>query len=548
MLKKTNFKKTSLKKPYLKKTLKKSLFMALSLQGIALQALSSAAYASLSEPDNVFYGRVQSGLQMLSADDTDYHIEARLNGAVIDTYTMGAQFDTLGDHYALRIPMDSTGARQTGVARVGDTVEFYLLQSGANEKSLGQTILADRGNIVSLNLSTENGQVGANVVQSSPVKSSSHIHNENHLRHHTGNIKSANDIASQNPSSSLFSAAQLLYQHEESPWWNNAIFYPISSAALINEGFFQQLTQWGINAITLTSPEIDDKRKGALIDFAKSNSLKTLVDIAVTETTPSVHETASAVVKEWLDLGVDGFRFTQKVPSKEAFEAEFKTDLKKELATIESKWFVSLLDDQYADDAVTVGNFESDQMSHAENISPEINQFISGETEKTLLTYLMTEENNREIKTDIDQSRHLGLHLFSAPLPYQKAVSVLSLLMPGAVHLTEQASAAVIDATHPLHHTLKQAITLRQQQDVFHSPDAVHNVNIHDHVWMSLHRKGEEVGIVLMNTHSEESVVFPAPAGLQGAYTNLINDERYFIHKEINLSPSDIVVLKVMMQ
>lgn len=96
------------------------------------------ARATLSEPDVIYYGTAAGGSAGVA-------VTLRLNDATVPllSYTLGSD-----NQYVLRLPMDTLGSRQAGVARTGDSVSFYV-----DGSFIKKEIVPERGSLVNLDLS-----------------------------------------------------------------------------------------------------------------------------------------------------------------------------------------------------------------------------------------------------------------------------------------------------------------------------------------------------------------------------------------------------------
>lgn len=85
--------------------------------------LAGSAQAGISEPDHVLYGQVTWHGEPVSEGELTVHIP-EWDGPIA-RYALNSD-PSLGSQYALRVPMDSVGARIAGTARVGDEAMIYL--------------------------------------------------------------------------------------------------------------------------------------------------------------------------------------------------------------------------------------------------------------------------------------------------------------------------------------------------------------------------------------------------------------------------------------
>lgn len=95
----------------------------ISLIMLAIVWLPIGAFASISEPDHIIYGQVSWYGDPVREGELTLHVPA-WDGPVT-RHRIGSD-DSLGDQYALRIPMNSTGPRIVGTAREGDEAMVYL--------------------------------------------------------------------------------------------------------------------------------------------------------------------------------------------------------------------------------------------------------------------------------------------------------------------------------------------------------------------------------------------------------------------------------------
>ncbi len=109
--------------------------LATAVCGLGMVLAAGVARAEIPEPDHIVYGTptvdgapVAQGVVSLVLDG---------EGAAIASYAIGSD-PLLGGLYALRVPMDSTGARQVGSARSGDQAAILLDGQAAGRVTIGQ--------------------------------------------------------------------------------------------------------------------------------------------------------------------------------------------------------------------------------------------------------------------------------------------------------------------------------------------------------------------------------------------------------------------------
>ncbi|TQV81174.1 hypothetical protein FKG94_08685 [Exilibacterium tricleocarpae] len=134
------------------------------ITGLAL-AINISAHAALTEPPNIFYGRVTVDSQALTAADSGYSVVLKLNNVVLDSYSMGSS-SSAADNYVIRVPVDTLGQQSQDVAREGDQIDFYLTTPSGSEQWLASDYVGRRGLIRPLQLGTVN--TAPNSVEESP--------------------------------------------------------------------------------------------------------------------------------------------------------------------------------------------------------------------------------------------------------------------------------------------------------------------------------------------------------------------------------------------
>lgn len=122
-----------------------SLLLASLFLGLA--GFAALSRAEVPEPDNIVYGTVTRGSNLVTAADTDVVVEARRNsdGAVVASYRMGDSVRS-GNRYTLRVPLEvfnplldplasTNGTPMTIVARdlSGDLVQVAFNMGGRGQ-------------------------------------------------------------------------------------------------------------------------------------------------------------------------------------------------------------------------------------------------------------------------------------------------------------------------------------------------------------------------------------------------------------------------------
>ena len=102
------------------------------------------AVAEIPEPDHLFWGRASYFGEDLS--DGEVTVTVNDDPTVLARYELGSSPE-LGPQFVLRVPMDSTGSRAAGTARLGDLALFYINGELAGEKAIG-----DRGTVTRLDI------------------------------------------------------------------------------------------------------------------------------------------------------------------------------------------------------------------------------------------------------------------------------------------------------------------------------------------------------------------------------------------------------------
>jgi hypothetical protein len=137
--------------------------MAMRSLAITLSALLlvlASGIAGIPEPDHIIYGVVP---------DADGTISVTVGEDLVPaaSFAIGSQ-PALGDHYVLRIPMDSVGPRTPGVARVGDPAHFHLNGVPVLTESVGHP-----GAVQFVNLSDVTDAVGVRISDATLVEGDS---------------------------------------------------------------------------------------------------------------------------------------------------------------------------------------------------------------------------------------------------------------------------------------------------------------------------------------------------------------------------------------
>lgn len=122
---------------------------------LGLCALTCHVHAVLPEPDNVVFGTIALDGRAITAADYDVVIEVRrsLNGPAVASYQMGANA-RLGDHYSVRVPLESLTPKQdTNAAFTGEVV--YIVVSDINgERESRPITVGTRGAFHRLDIGT----------------------------------------------------------------------------------------------------------------------------------------------------------------------------------------------------------------------------------------------------------------------------------------------------------------------------------------------------------------------------------------------------------
>lgn len=108
--------------------------------------LPSPAAAAISEPDNILYGTIVIGTNIVTAARSDVVVEARRTptGPVVARYRMGTN-PGLGSFYLLRIPVEAFGpASDTNASLAGETL-YIVLRDASGEQGQTAYIIPERG-------------------------------------------------------------------------------------------------------------------------------------------------------------------------------------------------------------------------------------------------------------------------------------------------------------------------------------------------------------------------------------------------------------------
>jgi len=116
---------------------------------LVLGAAVQTTEATLSEPDHLLYGQVTWFGDPVQAGELTIEIPAWTQGPVA-RYKLGTE-PALGAGYALRVPMNSVGARIPGTAREGDEAMIYL-----DQQLIAMVDIGGRGVARRLDLDPEN--------------------------------------------------------------------------------------------------------------------------------------------------------------------------------------------------------------------------------------------------------------------------------------------------------------------------------------------------------------------------------------------------------
>lgn len=108
---------------------------------LLLLAFTCAANAKIPEPDNIIYGLVGVAGVPLTSADTHVTIKLIVNSQVLASYTMSDD-SRAGDHYVLRVPMDTLSPPDPDSAREGDAAIISTVVNGIESYQTLGTISA----------------------------------------------------------------------------------------------------------------------------------------------------------------------------------------------------------------------------------------------------------------------------------------------------------------------------------------------------------------------------------------------------------------------
>lgn len=118
---------------------------------------SSPVSAKIPEPDNVVFGSLTYNSKLATAADTELSVRFLLSGNEIASYQMGSE--SIGNNYALRIPVDVVDPRAALTARPGETGQVFVTKVGVNLE-VGSIVVGERGAVQMLNLNAFNDTDG----------------------------------------------------------------------------------------------------------------------------------------------------------------------------------------------------------------------------------------------------------------------------------------------------------------------------------------------------------------------------------------------------
>jgi 6-phosphogluconolactonase (cycloisomerase 2 family) len=113
---------------------------------------SFVAHAAIDAPDHIIYGNVTI-FGAPAPMGTAIVLRSHPDGAVLAEYELGSDI-SLGNQFALRIPMDTVDPRRPGYARPGDPVRIYVGVQLAAETSVGAEGIAVRLDLDPQNMGT----------------------------------------------------------------------------------------------------------------------------------------------------------------------------------------------------------------------------------------------------------------------------------------------------------------------------------------------------------------------------------------------------------
>jgi len=123
------------------------ILLAFILMLICIFMMTHGALAVVSEPDNIFYGRVSLNDQVLSSGS----VSIKVNGVLIASGSIGASPDAT-DYYVLRVPIDAFRPKRQGAALPGDEASVYINDMNQPLKTI---IIGQRGIIRKMDLGFE---------------------------------------------------------------------------------------------------------------------------------------------------------------------------------------------------------------------------------------------------------------------------------------------------------------------------------------------------------------------------------------------------------
>jgi len=128
-------------------------------QGLLILLLSlftfDSAQAEIPEPDNILYGTIVLGTNIVTAARTDVVIEARRTpaGPAIANYRMGSN-PGLGSYYVLRLGVESISpVSNTNASVVGDNV-FIVVRDASGVQGQTTYMFPERGNVLRVDFGT----------------------------------------------------------------------------------------------------------------------------------------------------------------------------------------------------------------------------------------------------------------------------------------------------------------------------------------------------------------------------------------------------------
>ena len=129
----------------------------ISLITIVPIVLSSPVSAKIPEPDNVVFGSLTYNNKLATAVDTELSVRFFLSGNEIASYQMGSE--SIGNNYALRIPVDVVDPRAALTARPGETGQVFVTKVGVSLE-VGSIVVGERGAVQMQNLNAFNDTDG----------------------------------------------------------------------------------------------------------------------------------------------------------------------------------------------------------------------------------------------------------------------------------------------------------------------------------------------------------------------------------------------------